>query len=55
MDGGRRRSVIAFAMRMRFPNAIMPISVFKRLISSSSRTSPVISCSVQHDTFSIDF
>ncbi|TFY75040.1 hypothetical protein EWM64_g8971 [Hericium alpestre] len=46
-DGGRRSSVIAFAMRMRFPNARMPSSVLRRLTSSSRSTSPVISCSAR--------
>lgn len=43
--GGRRRSAMALAMRMRFPNATMPSSDLRMLTSRSSRTSPVISCS----------
>ena len=46
MEGGRRKSVMAFAIRMRLPNAMIPISLLRRLTSSSRRTSPVISCSV---------
>ena len=47
MEGGRRKSVMAFAIRMRLPNAMIPISLLRRLTSSSKRTSPVISCSVR--------
>lgn len=52
IDGGRRKSVIALAMRTRLPYAMMPISVLRRLTSSSRRTSPVISCSV-HDEMNV--
>jgi len=49
MEGGRRRSAMALAMRTRLPNAIMPISDLRRLASSSRSTSPVISCSEGRD------
>ncbi len=44
VDGGRRRSEMAWAMRNRFPNWGMSSSLSKFASSSSSR-SPVISCS----------
>lgn len=42
--------MIAFAIRIRFPKAGMPISVFSKLTSKSRRTSPVISCSKEKDS-----
>ena len=45
---------MAFAMRMRLPKAMTPISLLRRLTSSSRRTSPVISCSVRVLALSLD-
>ena len=41
-----RRLVMELATRRRFPNAVTPISVLSMSVSNLSRTSPVISCSV---------
>jgi len=45
--GGFFNSVMALAIRFRFPKATMPISVLSNSRSNSRRTSPVISCSVK--------
>lgn len=45
MEEGRRSSVMAAAIRIRLPNAGISSSL-RRLASSSSKTSPEISCSV---------
>ena len=42
MEGGRRRSALALAMRTRLPNAMMPISDLRRLTSSSRSSLPEI-------------
>jgi hypothetical protein len=39
IEGGRRKSIIAFAILIRLPNAMIPISLLRRLTSSSRRTS----------------
>lgn len=44
MEDGRARSEMAAAIRIRLPNAMISSSL-SRLASSSSRTSPEISCS----------